>query len=256
MFCLNRARATVAGVAGVLVLSSTAGAQPVDPLATRMTQVARAVAPGMRPASPWASARLAPFRAQAGRCYALVGVGEPSVTDLDVLVFDTHKHRVAADIAANSTPIVHLCAKQSETWIGETRVRKGVGVARAQWFAANAEFDKLLDEDLGLRVEALSPGAAQVGALKTVSLHRIATVEVPIRMGECYVVAAVATAGISQLWLSLLDPQDRVVRAARTDRPTAEVEYCPEKKGAHRVTLRAFTGEGDARVGVYRRRID
>lgn len=114
----------------------------VDPLLTRLAEVAAAVAPGSQAASQVfrgageTHARVDyPVNLQPGRCYTFIAVGAPGVTDLDLYVFDPNRSRVASDREANNFPHVSHCASLPAPYTIRVQMYRGSGPYVMQVFA-------------------------------------------------------------------------------------------------------------------------
>lgn len=71
------------------------------------------------------------FAAEAGDCYRIFAVGEPSVEDLDVEVFDPSRRRVAFDTSDDRWPIVQpdrpFCVTETGEYRARVRAQRGAG---------------------------------------------------------------------------------------------------------------------------------
>lgn len=127
-----------------LAPAPVAAPQPAgpDPLLARLAQVASSVAPGSAPASQvFRGAGDTHDRVdfalnlQPGRCYTFVAVGAPSVTDLDLYVFDPNRSRVASDRDRNNFPHVSHCAGLPAPYTVRVQLYRGSGPFVMQAFA-------------------------------------------------------------------------------------------------------------------------
>jgi len=62
-----------------------------------------------------------------GSCYAIVGVGDDNVRDLDVVVWDGNWNRVASDRDSSDISAVKICPRWSGTFHIRTTMYRGSG---------------------------------------------------------------------------------------------------------------------------------
>lgn len=113
-----------------------------DPLVSRLAEVASQVAPGsaavsqvFRGAGDTHDRVDFPVNLQSGRCYTFVAVGAPSVTDLDLYVFDPNRSRVASDRERNNFPHVSHCAGLPAPYTIRVQMYRGSGPFVMQVFS-------------------------------------------------------------------------------------------------------------------------
>jgi hypothetical protein len=113
---------------------------PGDAIAVEMQTRAQQFAEGMSPATPLFRGTLATgatqdYQAvlQGGRCFKVVGVGGPGVTDLDLFLFDPNGVQVLQDTASDSYPVLGLTHPICPDTAGAYRVQ-------VKMFAGTGEF--------------------------------------------------------------------------------------------------------------------
>lgn len=105
----------------------------------------RQFAAGMDPVMPPATGELATNQTQnysvpleRGRCYKIIGVGAPSVVDLDLKLYDPSNTQVDQDIATDNFPVIGLqrplCPAQSAQYRLEVIMYTGGGPYMVQVF--------------------------------------------------------------------------------------------------------------------------
>ncbi|MBI2895218.1 MAG: hypothetical protein HYY06_16815 [Deltaproteobacteria bacterium] len=121
--------------------SGHAGPQAIVPLvqgndyiANRMRQIQQQYAQGRNPVSPLMRGSLQTsgtqdfsVTLQSGHCYTVVGVGDPSVTDLDMFLFDGAGTQVAQDQATDNFPIVQSCPSVPGNFRVQVKMYSGYG---------------------------------------------------------------------------------------------------------------------------------
>jgi hypothetical protein len=114
-----------------------------DFLSNRMREIAGRYAGGRIPISPLMRGNLTTSQTQdfsvplvAGRCYTVVGVGEPSVTDLDMFLFDGNGTQVAQDQATDNFPIVQTCPNVPGNFRVQVKMYSGYGAFGLQVFGS------------------------------------------------------------------------------------------------------------------------
>jgi hypothetical protein len=112
-----------------------------DFLSNRMREISGRYASGRAPVSPLMRGSLTTSRTQdfsvalsAGRCYTVVGVGEPSVTDLDMFLFDQNGTQVAQDQGTDNFPIVQSCPNVPGNFRVQVKMYSGYGAFGLQVF--------------------------------------------------------------------------------------------------------------------------
>ncbi|MCC7537124.1 MAG: hypothetical protein IT379_12960 [Deltaproteobacteria bacterium] len=116
-----------------------------DAIAANMAARAAQFAAGMVPATPLARGTLATSATQdftftftAGKCYKIIGVGGPTVTDLDLKLYDTAGAMLQQDIATDNYPVLGLsqpfCAATAGSYRIEVRMYAGSGEFGLQAF--------------------------------------------------------------------------------------------------------------------------
>ena len=63
----------------------------------------------------------------AGNCYAIVGVGDQNVRDLDVIVYDRYWNYVTSDTDASPISVVEICPRHSGYFRIRTKMYGGHG---------------------------------------------------------------------------------------------------------------------------------
>lgn len=116
-----------------------------DIIAANMAARAAQFAAGMVPATPLSRGTLATSATQdftftftAGKCYKVIGVGGPTVTDLDLRLYDTAGTMVQQDVATDNYPVLGLaqpfCAATAGSHRIEVRMYSGSGEFGLQAF--------------------------------------------------------------------------------------------------------------------------
>lgn len=105
-----------------------------DYIANRMRQIQQQYAQGRNPVSPLMRGTLQTSGAQdfsvnlqSGHCYTVIGVGDPSVTDLDMFLFDGTGTQVAQDQATDNFPIVQNCPSVPGNFRVQVKMYSGYG---------------------------------------------------------------------------------------------------------------------------------
>src|SRR5688500_18717651 len=110
-----------------------------DYVATHMQQRAGQFASGMVSASPLHRGFLnhgqeADFQTQlqAGYCYRVIGVGDQTMSDLDLFIFDENGNQIAQDVATDNFPVLGLqdngvCPRWTGPFVIRARAYSGTG---------------------------------------------------------------------------------------------------------------------------------
>jgi hypothetical protein len=124
------------------------GLQPPPPvvggndfLSNRMREISGRFASGRLPVSPLMRGSLQTSQTrdfsvglQTGHCYTVVGVADPSVTDLDLFLFDQNGTQVAQDQATDNFPIVQACPSVPGNYRIQVKMYSGYGSFALQVF--------------------------------------------------------------------------------------------------------------------------
>ena len=112
-----------------------------DFLTNRMREISGRYASGRAPVSPLMRGNLQTSQTQdfsvalqSGHCYTVVGVGDPSVTDLDLFLFDGMGTQVAQDQATDNFPIVQTCPSVPSNFRIQVKMYSGYGAFGIQVF--------------------------------------------------------------------------------------------------------------------------
>jgi len=112
-----------------------------DFLANRMREISSRYASGRSPVSPLLRGNLSTSATQdfsvslqSGHCYTVVGVGEPSVSDLDMFLFDQNGTQIAQDQATDNFPIVQVCPSVPGSYRVQVKMYSGYGQFGLQVF--------------------------------------------------------------------------------------------------------------------------
>lgn len=101
-----------------------------DFIAVNMTARQQQFAQGMVAATPLQRGSLTTSQTQdfqavltPGRCYKIIGIGGPTVTDLDLVLFDPNGVQIQQDIATDNYPVLGLSQPLCPTVPGAYRVQ-------------------------------------------------------------------------------------------------------------------------------------
>lgn len=138
-----------AGPFAYQTFQSGAPVQPPPPvvandfLGNRMREISGRYASGRAAVSPLMRGNLSTSQTQdfsvplsAGRCYTVIGVGEPSVSDLDMFLFDGNGTQVAQDQATDNFPIVQTCPSVPGNFRVQVKMYSGYGAFGLQVFGS------------------------------------------------------------------------------------------------------------------------
>jgi hypothetical protein len=142
----SRRETTWAGVLAPLSPTVASGPPADDgPLGARMREIWEQYGGGRGPANDLVTGAgntgdEADFQVdlQSGRCYTVIGVAEPSITDLDMFLFDPQGSQVAQDQATDNFPIVQACPQTSGSYRVQLKVYAGQGAYAFQVFGTDA----------------------------------------------------------------------------------------------------------------------
>lgn len=193
---------------------------------------------------------------EGGHCYALAGVGDPAVEDIDLrlLAIKDQPFLVATDTTRRRNAVVKTCPTESTMFVLDVRMFRGGGSYVVQAFGLSeskahvpdsigpetripyAELTALLAER-GMSPEPLAWGMVRPGA----------THQVPVRLrgGSCYAIGALASSEAygADLDLSIVDARGSLLAADVGPNAQPVVYDCPE----HDETVHAVVRASDLR---------
>jgi hypothetical protein len=118
-----------------------------DVIAANMQRYSQQFAQGMVPATALFRGTLAKGATQdfqailtAGKCYTIIGVGGPTVTDLDLKLFDQNQVQIKQDVATDNFPVLGLssdriCPQDNGNYRVQVEMYDGSGEFGVQVFA-------------------------------------------------------------------------------------------------------------------------
>jgi hypothetical protein len=184
------------------------------------------------------------------QCYALAAIGDGDVEDIDLRLLSVADSAslVAADVTRRRDAVVKVCPEQSGTYVLDVRMYRGSGNYVVQSFNLQEPTHKppagvegatripYAEIAAQLQARGMQPKPVSWGLLEPETRQ---TVPLRMRPGQCYAVAAVATAdfGGGDLDMSLVDESGRVHAAEIGPNPHPLLFHCSEQGGLVRVVL-------------------
>jgi hypothetical protein len=201
---------------------------------------------------------------EGGKCYAILGVGDNAVRDLDLILKDGTGRTLDQDLETDARPVVRVCPEQTGQYTMTIRMFAGAGnfvYAPYRWPRGTRGpfgLEGLIYVRLGevtslLAVEGYEPdpsAAPGQGNLRREGAS--ASHNIQLEGGQCYAILTVGGEGISNVDLSLKDGSNEVATdASRSAFPT--VRYCPTQTGRFRLEVGSASGSGRYFYQVFRR---
>ena len=191
----------------------------------------------------------------AGRCYAVIAIGDAHVTDLDLFVRGPTGAEIARDTSRGAKAVARFCPEHP-TVSAEVRMFQGAGEYRLRAF--------LLDEPAPDARPVGVSGFARVGlaeATARMRAHGMAprpvawgligpgqALPMPVRLeaGKCYAFAGVPSPEIAggDLDLILLDDEDALLGWDVGPGNVPLVFHCATRTGVHRIVGRVYDAAG------------
>ncbi|MDJ0764886.1 MAG: hypothetical protein QNJ97_18030 [Myxococcota bacterium] len=133
----------------------TAGGHATDFIANKIRQLHQTSGDGRVPVSPVLKGKLSTgnrkifeIRLKAGHCYTIIGVGSPSVRDINISLLAPGGREVQRDTTKNNTPIVKTdpCIRASGQYKILVKMFSGFGQFGLQVFSNNPQPDESRQE--------------------------------------------------------------------------------------------------------------
>ncbi len=197
-----------------------------------------------------------PMSLEGGKCYAILGVGDNGVRDLDLRLLDARGTEVDRDIEQNSRPIVRVCPQSSGAYTMRVKMYAGAGNfvyqqyrwprgTRGPFGLSGLMYVRLAEVTQLLNVEGFEPDSdftPERATFRREGDQRTHTI--PMRGGRCYSVLVVGGEGVVDVDASLLQGSTPV--AAESSRNAfPSVRHCPAQNGNFTLKVQAVSGAGD-----------
>jgi len=201
---------------------------------------------------------------EGGKCYAILGVGDNGVRDLDLALLDSSGDRIDRDVETDARPIVRVCAPRTGSYTMQVSMYRGQGnfvYAPYRWprgtsgpfglrgliYVRLAEVTSLLGHEGYEPDVSVEPGQGQLRRQGARRSH-----EVRLSGGQCYSILVVGGEGMNDLDVTLVDGNTTLATdSSRTAFPS--VRHCPQSDGELTLNVQAGAGSGEYFYQVFRR---
>ncbi len=224
------------------------------------------------------------FDVQPGLCYTLIGVGGPSVADLNVVLYSPFGMAVAQDVRPDNHPIVQYCAMRPGRHTARVFVMSGSGnyyvVAysslpgtqatnlAALWAPQGPSAPPApppggppdqMPPDIAGRLDAVDARQAAAGLRRWTApvgfaMQRGETRRIPVDIagGRCYSFATFGGAGARDTDVFVHGPTgQRLVADGGAALDAVTRPYCPRESGPHQIEVRMYAGAGALYLAAY-----
>ena len=202
---------------------------------------------------------------EGGKCYAILGVGDSGVRDLDLLLMDGGGQQLDHDMEADARPVVRVCPRTSGSFNMRVRAHAGGGsfvYAPYRWprgirgpFGLNgliylrlAEVTGLLDHEQFAPDINSDPGRGRIAQEGQTRTHNIRLQE-----GQCYAVLVVGGEGVTDLDAMLSNGNTTLAVESNSHNAFPSVRYCATGNDRVRLSVRAAGGSGEYFYQVFTR---
>ncbi|MCC6873939.1 MAG: hypothetical protein IT378_06455 [Sandaracinaceae bacterium] len=204
------------------------------------------------------------LRLGAGECYAVAAVGEPSVSDLAIAIFDAGNHPVEGDISHGLHPVTRTCIRDPGVYTVRLYMREGQGpfrYAAYRWtrgtrgpfgvegllYVRVAEATALLEARGYTPDPSFTPIKGSFRREGAQQEHRLAIDE-----GGCVIVVAVGGPGVRDLDASLATGMGPPA-SDRDGGAMIALEACASSHQRTELSLASTRGSGEYFFQVFRR---
>jgi hypothetical protein len=201
---------------------------------------------------------------EGGKCYAILGVGDNGVRDLDLILKDGTGRTIDQDLETDARPVVRVCPEQTGQYTMTVRMYAGAGNfvyapyrwprgTRGPFGLAGLIYVRLGEVTSLLAVEGYEPDpSAAPGQGNLRREGATASHNIQLDGGQCYAILTVGGEGINNVDLSLKDGSNEVATdGSRSAFPT--VRHCPSETGRFRLEVAAGAGSGRYFYQIFRR---
>lgn len=212
------------------------------------------------------------------QCVGLVGVSPDGVRDLDLFALDASGSELARDDRGNAHPYLRVCLRAPGSLRVLARATQGNGQVAVLVVSSPPIVAPPLEDVLGTHPAGLASGPrtprgmigrdparpapaelarrlastyvtrgwrALGGAVDgSLAQQEVATREVSLEAGGCYLVQGVGGDGVDDLDLAVHAPDGELIAQDLALDALPVVRFCAERSGAHQVEVRMYAGAG------------
>lgn len=201
---------------------------------------------------------------EGGKCYAILGVGDNGVRNLDLVLKDGAGTTIDQDVEVDARPIVRVCPEQSGRYTMTVGMNAGSGNfyyapyrwprgTRGPFGLSGLIYVRLGEVTSLLAVQNYEPDPSAAPGQGNVRREGAsATHNVELEGGQCYAILAVGGDGFNNVDLKLSQANTQIARdTTRSAFPS--VRHCPTEDGRFRIEVGAAGGSGRYFYQVFRR---
>lgn len=202
---------------------------------------------------------------EGGRCYAILAVGDNSVSDLDLVLLDPGGDQIDRDTASNARPTVRVCPERSGNFYMQVRMTGGQGQyvyasyrwprgTRGPFGLEGVTWVRLSEVTALLGVEGYEPDPGYTpgdGELRRQGAS--AQHQVELTAGQCYAVVAVGGEGINDLDVTLSRGSTQLASDYGSANAFPSVRHCATADGSYTITITAAAGSGHYHYQIFSR---
>jgi len=201
---------------------------------------------------------------EGGKCYAIQGVGDNGVRDLDLILLGSDGSQIDRDVETDARPAVRVCAPTTGGYRMQVRMFRGQGSfvyapyrwprgTRGPFGLEGLIYVRLAEVTSLLAVEGFEPdvdSAPGRGALAREGQSRSQNLN--LAANQCYAVLVVGGEGVNNLDVTLAQGSNQVAREeTRTAFPS--VRHCTQQAGRFSLNVQATAGSGQYFYQIFRR---
>lgn len=209
---------------------------------------------------------------EAGKCYIFTGVGDQTVEEMYLGLFDLEDEDVAEEKESPARVAIEWCAQvpgvyklRGEVSEGHGHYNVGVfvnprgagispGPTPAPVEPPPEQPDPVAAKDLEKVIKDMAKseaaGAEQIGDFFGGSADKTDWYTA-LDKSKCYWFIGAGDDSISSLHLYLWDPSDKRITANKSETNTVSVGHCPDTSGMFHFQAKVDAGEGNYKVGVF-----
>jgi hypothetical protein len=195
-----------------------------------------------------------PIQLEGGKCYAILGVGDNGVRDLDLVLVDGSGRELDRDVETDARPVVRVCAQQTGEYRMNVRMFAGQGNfvyapyrwprgTRGPFGLAGLIYVRLAEVTSLLAVEGYEPDVdAAPGQGRLTQQGQERSHQINLSAGQCYSILGVS-----------LSSNGRALTSDQSRTAFPSVRHCVEQAGRYTLTVNAQNGSGGYFYQVFRR---
>ncbi|MCB9595118.1 MAG: hypothetical protein H6719_20540 [Sandaracinaceae bacterium] len=202
---------------------------------------------------------------EGGRCYAILAVGDSTVSNLDLLLLGPGGNTVDRDTANDARPTVRVCPETSGNYYMQVQMTAGQGAyvyksyrwprgTHGPFGLEGVTWVRLSEVTALLGVEGYEPDPGFTPGRGTLRRQGAsASHNVDLAAGQCYAIVAVGGEGITDLDVTLSRGNTQLASDFGSANAFPSIRHCAQTQGRHTIQITASGGSGPYHYQIFSR---